>query len=303
MSAVSSSNNTKTKTAHDCEGGVLYGILPPQSLNETAAERYRFIVILENHACVQINWQDRRNGNRDSVVIRGQRVIFMPAQTSYGIILKQNTRLIRLCLPDDIANWKQFIQMPSLKKVEHYSLWELVRHDVGVVDIVRIFNENIELENPIFPKSYFRHLGAMLAFHLIGAWKREKERKAAPATMDADRLSRVFNYIEDNLSGKISIKALANVACLSLTHFKRLFKASTGMSGRAYIAKERIRRAQSLLCQGGMRVAEVAALSGFCDQSHLDRAFRRFCQCTPKEFLRDGPLVPKNGPGIQSKQK
>lgn len=210
--------------------------------------------------------------------------------------------MLRFHVDDDAAQWRQSVRSQPLDKVEHRPLWELARRDAGIMDLVRLFVESSRHQQAAFPESYFKHLGAALSYHLLGALLRENDKTTAPAAMDAERLNRVFDYIEQNLHGKISVKTLAGIACMSLTHFKRLFKAGTGMPGRDYVFKERMRRAQTLLRKGNMRIAEVAALCGFCDQSYLDRCFRRHCQCSPGDFLRNGPFVPKNGPSVQSKQ-
>jgi AraC-like DNA-binding protein len=50
-----------------------------------------------------------------------------------------------------------------------------------------------------------------------------------------------------------------------------------------------------------MKVVDVAALAGFCDQSYLDRCFRRFCQCSPSDFARRSRPSPEKSPNIQDK--
>ncbi|WP_425506232.1 helix-turn-helix domain-containing protein [Termitidicoccus mucosus] len=156
-------------------------------------------------------------------------------------------------------------------------------------------------QSPVFPVDYFEHTGASLTFLLIDALAHEKESKAAPATLDAEQLRRILDHIDKNLDDKIEAGTLAGVARLSVTHFKRLFKATTGMTAGDYISRERIHKAQALLRQGDMTVADVAACCGFCDQGYMDRCFRRFCRCSPRDFLPKGRIVRKNGPDVQAK--
>jgi methylphosphotriester-DNA--protein-cysteine methyltransferase len=47
-----------------------------------------------------------------------------------------------------------------------------------------------------------------------------------------------------------------------------------------------------------LTIAEVAAIAGFCDQSHLSRWFRRFMDMTPREFAQGH----RNEPGEQTKR-
>lgn len=247
----------------------------------------------------RIDWRNDNDGNSGIITVHGQHVVFIGRRINYVLDWKQNAMVFRFCVENDVAEWQQSVSKYPLCQVEHSSLWKLARCDTGITDLVRLGVKYASYQKPAYPDSYPKHLGSILSYHIINALICEKAKKSAPATMDAARMSRVLDYIEQNLHGKISMKALADAACLSLTHFKRLFKAGTGMSGRDYIFKERIHRAQALLQQGTMRIAEVADLCGFCDQSHLDRSFRRYCQCSPEELKHNGPNVTKNGPFVQ----
>ncbi len=62
---------------------------------------------------------------------------------------------------------------------------------------------------------------------------------------------------------------------LSLSHFCHAFKASTGMPPYRWHLNTRVRRAQKLLVETSDPLAEIALASGFADQSHFSRAFRR----------------------------
>ncbi|MDF9832318.1 AraC-like DNA-binding protein [Ereboglobus sp. PH5-5] len=267
--------------------GILQRMAPAQRLIESAGKWHRIIVMPEKHTDAQIDWMDKNDDVLGSVTVRGQCAVFIARHTSHVLVLKQETTLLRFRVEDDAALWRQSVCPQPLEGIECRPLWKLARRDKGIMDLINLLIGS----NATFPESYFHHLGAVLSYHLIDALHHENE--TAPATMDAERLNRVLDYIEQNLHGRISIETLADVACMSLSHFKRLFKAGTGMTGRDYVFRERIRRAQTLLRQGRLRISEVAAHCGFSDQSHLDRCFRRHCQCTPGEFLKMSRSSPK----------
>ncbi|WP_161554684.1 helix-turn-helix domain-containing protein [Ereboglobus luteus] len=167
------------------------------------------------------------------------------------------------------------------------------------MDLIRLF---VDCRSPDFGTAYFGHLGFALAFHLIDGLARDGENETAPPMMDESRLRRVIDYIDGNLHARIAAHTLAGVACLSGTHFNRLFKNSTGMTAGEYVFEKRIRLAQALIRRGGMRIAEIAVAAGFCDQSHVDRRFRRYCQCSPVDFAQHGSFVLENGRNIQSSE-
>jgi AraC family transcriptional regulator len=72
---------------------------------------------------------------------------------------------------------------------------------------------------------------------------------------------------------------------VSLYHFNRLFKASTGKSPYQYLVETRVRKAKDLLATGKFTIGEVANEVGFFDQSHLTRHFKRIFGLPPRALL------------------
>jgi AraC family transcriptional regulator len=99
-------------------------------------------------------------------------------------------------------------------------------------------------------------------------------------------LNRACSFIAENLGERFTLNDLARQAGVSRFHFARLFRVSTGDSPMAYLLKSRIERAKQMLLQDDRPVCEIAAVLGFCDQSHLTRTFRRLTGLTPREFAR-----------------
>jgi AraC-like DNA-binding protein len=98
------------------------------------------------------------------------------------------------------------------------------------------------------------------------------------------RLNRVLEYIAAKLQDDMSLSALADIAGMNLYHFSRLFKQSTGFSPHRYVLEQRIRRGQQLLRTSDMTVLEASVRSGFADQGHFTKVFRRFAGVTPTEY-------------------
>jgi AraC family transcriptional regulator len=99
------------------------------------------------------------------------------------------------------------------------------------------------------------------------------------------KLRAVLDYIHQHLDDELRLRDLAAVAHLSPCHFARRFKASTGLPPRRYVIVRRVERAQQLLRGGDdLSLAQVAARSGFCDQGHFTRHFKRLVGVTPKRF-------------------
>lgn len=99
-------------------------------------------------------------------------------------------------------------------------------------------------------------------------------------------LDRVNDYIEANLEGQIYLADLSSIVGLSRTHFAAQFKAATSSSPHNYILARRIARAKRLLAQGGTSIVDIAIQSGFCNQAHFTRVFRRTTGETPARWHR-----------------
>ena len=102
--------------------------------------------------------------------------------------------------------------------------------------------------------------------------------------MPRTRLNRVLEYIAADLQEDLSLAVLAEIAGMNLFYFSRLFKQSTGLSPHRFVLEQRFRRAQHFLRTSDMTILEVSVRTGFADQGHFTKAFRRFVGVTPTEY-------------------
>jgi AraC family transcriptional regulator len=98
------------------------------------------------------------------------------------------------------------------------------------------------------------------------------------------RLNRVIEYIEANLHREIALSDLAETAGMSAHYFSELFKQSVHVSPHQFVLRRKIDRARTLLDDPAMTVFEAAVLSGFADQSHFSKIFRRIVGVTPTRY-------------------
>lgn len=94
---------------------------------------------------------------------------------------------------------------------------------------------------------------------------------------------RTRHFIDEHFAEPISLARLAALADLSPYHLHNLFRRETGMPPHAYQTQVRINRAKELLRQG-LPLAGIALDTGFADQSHFARHFRRLVGVTPGRF-------------------
>ena len=93
----------------------------------------------------------------------------------------------------------------------------------------------------------------------------------------------VMDRLADQLTCPPALADLAAGAGLSRYQLLRAFRAEVGMPPYAWLAQHRVARARVLL-EHGHRPAEAATLTGFADQAHLTRWFRRVVGITPGAY-------------------
>lgn len=96
-------------------------------------------------------------------------------------------------------------------------------------------------------------------------------------------VGRVRDFLDAHFDTTTDLAELAAIAGLSRHHLLRLFRRETGLTPQAYQADCRVRAARRLLAEG-MAPVDVALACGFCDQSHLSRAFKRRIGSAPGAY-------------------
>ena len=187
---------------------------------------------------------------------------------------------------------------------------EMGRYDPTHVEMVRQFNihdsliEQIglsligELESGgIAGRIYAESLANALVLHLLRLSSTASllsPPKQRPLTQQ--QISVVQDYIYDRLNQDISLKELADALSMSVSHFCRLFKQSTGLAPHQFVIACRVERARTLLLKQEQTIAQVAQTVGFTDQSHLNRHFKHHMGISPG-------ILRKESKNIQGQEK
>ena len=129
---------------------------------------------------------------------------------------------------------------------------------------------------------YTETLGSALAIHLLGRYPASLRLARG---LSKPQLRRVTSYIEEYLDQDLSLSRLAEVAEVSASHLKTLFKRSTGLPVHEYVIQRRVERAKSLLMHGELPASQVALEAGFAHQSHMARWMRRVLGVTPRSLM------------------
>ncbi|MBJ9965561.1 AraC family transcriptional regulator [Burkholderia seminalis] len=104
--------------------------------------------------------------------------------------------------------------------------------------------------------------------------------RPAPLAADEPRVDAMRERLAADLTCTVTLDDVAQAAGLSPFHAARLFTRTTGMPPHAWRNQLRLQRALAPL-RAGVPVADVAAASGFVDQSHFTRHFKRMFGVPP----------------------
>ena len=137
---------------------------------------------------------------------------------------------------------------------------------------------------------YLDSLATALSVHLLNHHSSDsREAASMKGGMPGHRLKQLISYIEDNLARDLSLKEIAGISGLSVSHCKTAFRKSVGQPIHQYVIQRRVDRAAALLRQGELTINQVALETGFAHQSHLAYHTRRVLGVSPKSIQRINP--------------
>lgn len=96
-------------------------------------------------------------------------------------------------------------------------------------------------------------------------------------------VKKLREYIHDNYAENLSLEHLSRTAELSPDHVVKLFKKQFGLPPHQYLLNLRVEKARDMLANK-LPVTDVAYKTGFFDQSHFIRNFKKIIGVTPKHF-------------------
>ncbi|HEY3981991.1 MAG TPA: AraC family transcriptional regulator [Streptosporangiaceae bacterium] len=148
------------------------------------------------------------------------------------------------------------------------------------------------LSRPAEPLEAESRLAALLG-ELV---RRHSSPAAAPGEVrrPTAMTRQVMSRLTDQLVCPPGLTEIAADAGLSRYQLLRSFRAEVGMPPYAWLAQHRVARARVLLEQGHSP-AQAAMLTGFADQAHLTRWFRRVVGITPGAYrnsVQDSTRLP-----------
>lgn len=175
---------------------------------------------------------------------------------------------------------KALLSLTSVFHEQHeFPISHGVYFDPQVARLLIEIHAKIERGAPLLERQYLWWSAFGLLFGRHGYFKNNNQKTGS----EKGKMGLVRDYIAANYHKNISIDELAALAGLSRYYFIRAFRAEYGLPPHSYVNQLRLIEARKLLASG-VRLAEVASISGFYDQSHLSRLFKKTYGVTPAKY-------------------
>jgi transcriptional regulator GlxA family with amidase domain len=104
------------------------------------------------------------------------------------------------------------------------------------------------------------------------------------------QLQHIESFVHHHLDKNLNMNVLASVVHMSVGQFSRSFKSSLGITTKAYIKQQRLKKACSLMLQTDLSLTNIALQIGLCDQAHLTNFFKELTGETPLKWRKKHTL-------------
>jgi len=132
---------------------------------------------------------------------------------------------------------------------------------------------------------FLDHIGLALSLHMASVYGGMSVSVPRGGLAPAHE-RRVKDLMSASLKEDVPLSRLAAECGLSVRHFARAFRQSSGMPPHRWLLKHRVDRAKELLKNHALSLADVALSCGFADQSHFTRVFSNLTGCAPGKWRR-----------------
>ena len=163
---------------------------------------------------------------------------------------------------------------------------ELIINDTTIFRL--LLNLHLKLEQNISPlekeSEFLSTIGLLLA-------RQNKNRPTLkPVGKERHYIKLIRDYLRSHYAGNVTLADLTLITNLSPFYLLRVFHNQVGVPPHEYQTQVRIAQARKLL-RNGMSISQAALETGFFDQSHLSRNFKRIVGTTPGQYLSQSKIV------------
>lgn len=101
------------------------------------------------------------------------------------------------------------------------------------------------------------------------------------------------NYINEHISGDVSLVKLSEVTGYNTSYISRFFKEKTGETLNDYITLQRLNRIKELMLEESLNISDIALKAGFCSRTYFNRFVKKATNMSPQEYREHMRYVKK----------
>lgn len=183
------------------------------------------------------------------------------------------------------------LQSPSLEPFLSY-----VSSITG--NIIRVPNDCIQfvptiqkIHEAIKEKRYDEYTASIEIYEMLLRLRKHVHAMSTFIAYTPETIRKATEYIEDNLQNKLTLDGIAEEVGLSKFYLEKKFKECIGVPVSQYIAKKRLKKAQELLIQTNLSIAEISNEVGLLDSQVLIRMFKKYLNITPHQYRVQSRLI------------
>jgi AraC-like DNA-binding protein len=250
-----------------------------------AASEYRVVPVDEwiiGMAVGAVGYQLHRK-SCTRLVRPGELVVLDPEHSHSGTQTRDGPWLGRLLVLSAALLWSTLDEIPALLRTTI---------DDPVIEAPELSRRFLELHQASQSRaSRLERECALLALldELTPTVGVDRQRFGDPAVTTA------VEYLRDTFAHPVDLDTLAAVAGTTRFRLLRRFRAEVGVTPHQFLVSVRVAHARRLLAVG-TPIGEVAANTGFADQSHLTRQFGRRLGLTPGRYRQAAHVTPIDKP-------
>jgi len=132
---------------------------------------------------------------------------------------------------------------------------------------------------------FLDHVLQALCAHVAHRYGRLVQR-TGPAGLARWQVNLAMEMMDSRAHEPLTLAEIASACGLSVSHFTRAFRQSTGAPPHRWLLRRRVDHAKALLVTTEVALGQVALACGFADQSHFTRVFRRATGASPGAWRR-----------------
>jgi len=242
-------------------------------------EDIELITVKEGSMAYSVNGREIHLGEGDTIMVNSNQIHFSiyPQDVRY-VICVIHPSVLMSSVAVEMQFVRPIIENAELPYLRFRGLNEYAR------DVYRLMTEMPDI----------RHDAFRITMHFFQLWEYirkqashylpEQEEYASDPRMQL--FKSMMAFISSSYTGNITLAEIAASANISKSLCNSLFHQYVGESPISYLCHLRCRKVAEYLRSSSKSLTEIASLVGFNGVSYMSETFRKFFDCSPREYRK-----------------